>query len=575
MKDLNKIHRILTSIAIVATMSVATFVGCTKVDDTVGSNLIPDNQQMRAGFISLVGKAEKLDTTYERLGKFVETRLFQTDSVTSSNLGQGYIGAMYNDTLGVRKVGFLTQYLSFYDVDKDYFGYRPIFDSAQLVLSIDKYGLDTTSVQQFEIYEVINNEYLTQKPVQTGKTERDTIFYVGFNPEKVEYLNNQSVLSQEPIFTFELGGKKGPSTKAVTLKPTSKTEDFFLRLMLKKGKYAENYSIYKRDSLKQWFEEFKGLYIKPVTDPLSIGSGSVRGTIFSTQLNATSMMIYARNRMKEDPTLIQDTIGLKLSFYDQTYREHGNISINSIHHEYDKAATAEARVNVEDAKETNLNRPENPRLLIEGLGGVVSEIKFTQEFFKTMEREIEKANKATKQTFRTLAFNQALMEIHFPSGAYHWEDIDPMNPGNLIAEMNDAPERLGLYLNYKKLKAIPDYAYEYEKNYGIEIAYDGHINRSRGCYVMNITSYLQELWNNYLEQKEKTEGMDRNTSYSDIDWTKIEWDKIEERSIYLAPEAYDLFTSRFTVLQGSTTQMGVSVENTAPIKFDLAYNLIK
>ncbi|MFQ7386475.1 MAG: hypothetical protein ACLRM8_00980 [Alistipes sp.] len=30
-----------------------TFAGCTKVDDTLGSNLVPDNQQMKVGYTTL------------------------------------------------------------------------------------------------------------------------------------------------------------------------------------------------------------------------------------------------------------------------------------------------------------------------------------------------------------------------------------------------------------------------------------------------------------------------------------------------------------------------------------------
>ena len=52
-------------------------------------------------------------------------------------------------------------------------------------------------------------------------------------------------------------------------------------------------------------------------------------------------------------------------------------------------------------------------------------------------------------------------------------------------------------------------------------------------------------------------------------------DKIENRSVYLGPEAYSLFTPSFGVLQGAATDESDAVQNNAPIRFDVAYNMIK
>lgn len=68
--------------------------------------------------------------------------------------------------------------------------------------------------------------------------------------------------------------------------------------------------------------------------------------------------------------------------------------------------------------------------------------------------------------------------------------------------MNAFPSRLGLYTNFKTLTPISDYAYSYEQNYNTTLSYGGYINRSRGCYVMDITGYMQQLWNSYIKAKE-------------------------------------------------------------------------
>ena len=571
MKNFNKLSHALTVAFYIATVALATLTACTKVDDTIGSNLIPDNQQMRAGYIIL---PEKGDLSPK---KYVETRLFLTDSIISSNAVCGYMGSIYNDTLGSRTAGVMSQFVSYYRVDSGYFGYRPIFDSVQLKVAFESYDRDTTSQQEFEVYEIISNDYISKKPIAEGQTKADSAFYTGFTPESVPYLENKRIIGDKPLFTFKLGGENGPSIQAVTLTPTQEGLAYISRLMLQSGKYKGDYTIYEADNLGKWIEEFRGIYIKTKTDAKNLSGGTTRGGIYGTTIQSTGLQIFGRNRQKEDPTLIQDTIGLLLNFYDPYQTEHGNLSINTIRHDY-STATAQAKIDIENAREVKKGevdlRPETTNIYVEGMGGVVTEITFGEEFFRALELLIEEENKKVDQTFRTLAFNQALMKVYFPSGRYDWQDLDLGLQGGLIHQMNGAPDRLGLYSNYKTITGVADYAYIYEKNYQLTLPYDGHINRSHGCYTMNITSYIQQVWNNYLDQKEAA-GINRNASYSTIDWSKIKWKEIKKRSAYLAPEAYDLFTSSYTVLQGQAASPDGSIQNIAPIRFELAYNLIK
>ena len=569
-------HRaIMTLVWIVA--SVATLMSCQDVDDTIGANIIPENQQMRAGYLALP-RTEDLGAQRPTPRRYIETRLYQTDTILSSNVSSGYMGVMYNDTLGSRKAGFLSQYTSYYQIDSGYFGYRPIFDSAQLKIAINSYGKDTTSVQEFAIYEITTNDYLKQKPVVAGKSERDTTFYIGFDPEHVEYIGGRSILSEQPLFTFTLGGENGPVKEAVTLKPTAEGKAFVRRLMLLEGKYKGDYTIYKSENLEKFIEEFKGLYIKPMSDPQAIGTGSTRGTVYGTALKSSGMVIFGRNRLEEDPTLIKDTIGISLNFVDTYQSKWGNVSINSIDHDYSTATATEAAIDLSQAHETNPNRPEVTRIYVEGLGGIITEVTLGEEFFKELERTIEEENKRAGQEFRALAFNQALMTIYFPGGAYDWEQIDTPNASGLINAMNDAPERLGMYTDYKQMTGIPDYDYVLEQQYNYTLAYNGYINRSHGCYAMNVTGFVQDAWNHYLEAKVAA-GLEQDATWSEMEaagsWAKIEWTKIKDRSIYLGPEAYDMFTSKFTILQGQSASADGSIRNDAPIRLEMAYNLIK
>ena len=552
MKQFNNFRRKLLPVAALAAVIAAVFAGCTKVDDTLGGNLIPDNQQMKAGYVELRGdRGEGLNPK-----KYVETRLFQSDSLISSNISYGYFGTILNDTLGERKAGFLSQMINYYKVDEGYFGYEPIFDSAQIMLKITSIGRDSLTEQTFAVYEIISNDYIDKKPISAGKSQADTTFYINFNPQNPNGDGSAEKVYDEnkPLFTFKLGGEgTTPSTTtSITMTPTEEGRDYIKRLMLqKKGeKYYNDYSIYSPDSLEYWVKEFKGLYIAP--DPKTPITENGKGTIFATSLDYSGLAVFGRNRVKDDPTLIKDTIGMVYYFYESG-TEFGNVSVNTISHKYNDQV-----IDIDQAKESNTDRLPDPRVFVEGMGGVVTEMTFTPEFFAELENVIAEENEKEGKDFKTLAFSQAKMSVYFTESEYEWEELT-FGP-ELIAEMNAFPSRLGLYTNFKTLTPISDYAYSYEQNYNTTLSYGGYINRSRGCYVMDITGYMQQLWNSYIKAKEAAGGV-----IDDIDWTKV-----TNRTVYIGPEAYSLYSSSFGVLQGMTDPV-----NKAPIRFNLAYNLIK
>ena len=592
MKRFNNARRTLR-IALLALVGALTFGSCTKVDDTLGGNLIPDNQQMRAGYVTIDGRTKTIDRLNPR--KYVETRLFKTDSVISSNISYGYFGAQINDTLGERTAGFLTQMVSYYTVPEGYFGYMPIFDSAQILLSISSFGRDTLTEQHFAVYEILSNDYITKKE------KNDTTFYLNFTPDE------STVNTQKPLFRFTLGGEgKYPSTTtAVTMTPTDEGRDYIKRLMLQKEgeKYYNDYTIYTNDSLEYFLEEFPGLYIAPDPDPqyALTKQGSNTGTIYATSLEASGLSIYGRNRVEGDPSLIKDTVGMVFYFYD-SYAPHGNVSVNSIQHDYAQISVPEVAFEEKDAQEPEAGAEDTreavTQLRVEGLGGAITEMTFTHEFFARLEEVIAEENAKDGKNFRTLAFSQARMSIYFTGSSYNWSDLDP-NPGDgstgspllpLIEEMNAAPNRLGLYTNYKTLTPVSDYAYSYEQNYSTSLAYGGYVNRSRGCYVLNITGYLQQLWNSYIEVKEAAGAVypslpskdeQGNIQAEDLAafqagyeaWKKaVNWDAVANRTVYIGPEAYSLYSNSFGVFQGASTD---DETLDCPIRFDLAYNLIK
>lgn len=519
----NKFRRVFVATAVVVAAGLMSFAGCTTSDDTLGQGFLPDNQEMITGAMRL-----------DKAKRFFKTQLFQTDSIKASNIGYGYFGASRNDTTGLVASGFMSQYMSYYRVDSGYFGYRPIFDSAQIILTIKSFGADTLTPQIFNVYEITSSDYLSEK---------DTVFYLNFDP--TQYVSTEPLFS----FTFPNGTTTGPATKTVTMSPTAKGREFVNRLMISDGtkliQEGVGYSVYKDNPA--FVKAFKGIYIKPVnTDVIATGKGAV----FGAELAASGFAIYCRNRVQSDPTLIKDTVGAVYYFYDSTVTDAGNESVNVIHHDY-----TGSQITIADAVETNPNRPENTGIIVSGMGGVISELSFTQEFFDAIEAEIKTANTTNGKGFETLGVNRALLTIYFTGSDYDWNKIDQ---AMITSLMPVALPRLGSYTNYKKLTGIVDYDYYTEQTYDYTLAYGGYINRSQGCYTLDISGYIQQLWNSYREAK-KTAGE-----------RAVDLSKLKNPSIFLGPNAYNLYTSSFSKVQGMAGD-----GNNAPVKIDLTYTLIK
>ena len=128
-----------TILLLVIVVAILAFVGCSMTaDNTLGSNMMPEEQVMVMRHLKFkgnkivrlnvaTGENEVVDASLE--GKnFLETRLYRTDSLLSSNIGKGYMGVRRSDTLGLRTAGFASTILFMNAIDEENgFGYKPIF----------------------------------------------------------------------------------------------------------------------------------------------------------------------------------------------------------------------------------------------------------------------------------------------------------------------------------------------------------------------------------------------------------------------------------------------------------------
>lgn len=527
MKLYNRLSRIVASLGVVALLSALTFMGCTEVDDSLGSEFIPGNQQLKIGF--------------QHLGGCFETRLYRTDSIRTSNIEVGLLGTTRSDTFGLRSAGFYTQYTWGYCPDStDGFGHRPIFDSIMLGLVVADYGGDTTLVRRYEVYEVLDDSFLQEST--------DTVFYGNFSPGPY--------LSSEPLFTFDFPNQAEgiyTTSTAVRMHPTERGKALIRRMMLTEGEFEGN-NMEGFYSSEKWVEQFKGLYFKPQEAP----AADERGAIYSITLAESGLILYGRNRNETDPTLIQDTT-ISLYYFSDDNASAGGVSVNTLHHDYANSFF-EGKLFEESDEERSLTEC----CYVEGMGGIVTEITFTESLFEQLEEILATTLDEAGNRYKSLALNQAVLSIydyetplkhHEEEGLAPYWSIDWAGfvPGEeMIQRMDASMPRVGLYSSYKGLVGIADYAYVYEASLGA-LNFGGYLNRSRGCYTMDVSVHLQSLWNAYLKDAEAFMAEPAN------------------RAVYLAPEAYSINTFRTMSAQGMADYAGR--ENS--MKLEITYTLIK
>lgn len=556
---------------------VALFVvGCSAdVNSELGYDIIPDHQKMEMRHLTFKGgkvikfnsaASNENQSVYDsEEGHFFRTSLYHTDSLLSSNISYGYIGVEHSDTFGMRSSALASSIIFMNSVDKETgFGYKPIFDTLSLILTISDYGVDTLTPVKYQIFE------LTKPLIGSVVNAADTTAYTNCDV-------SQAYDESKPLFTFTFpdGKKTGPSTTSIDLTPVDmsrngQTWDFVRRLMLIPENYeTADWDGYARDvdSLysdeKCWQAAFHGIYIKPVLESVD---KSKHGAIYSFDLKSSGLQLQGRNRNPKDPTLIQDTIGANYYFYDESiypytddygqYHEGiegvENVSVNKVEHDYTGSLIGNYKIAAYDAsgnKLPNSARDEVDVCFVEGMAGVATELYFTDEFLAQIQKAYQ--NEEDGKKYRAIGVNQCRLYIYMKEASYVWAD-NMSNATVLTPLMDKYISRLGSYVGYSKLNCIADYDPVYETQAGTTLAYGGYLNRSRGCYEMDITGFMQRLCN-YVNSLEKLEDYDES---------------VVSRTIYIGPEAVSPFTLKHTELQGSSADK-------SPIHLEMTYTMIK
>lgn len=460
---------------------------CTKVDDRLGSSLLPQNQQMHI-------RVKTLDEGFK-------TYLYRDDSLPSSRLGYVFFGQEIdpNGVFGKRKNSFAVQFLpegnpsslSSSSVTYPSFGIDPILDSAYIVMTLyDAHG-DTEKEQTFDVYKMINGPVLLHK---------DSVYYTNF---PINYYK------AEKLFSFTHSDRKSLYAKLEIEEPAGRV-------------YLE--SIIKMD-MDDWKdsaafrEKYRGIYVTPS------GSSPKDAAVYGASLENAGLVLFSRLRDSLDLSAIHDTLVSTYTFYDQD--DYLNVSINMVDYDYTDSALGTLETQTNGFTDTLETSEVQRKVYLQPMGGVTGYLRFTDDLIDQI-RDLRNDDKE----YPDIVINQAMMYI----GLHDYMNPEPIGDVVSTAVLNAAMKRVGSYTSLRPLTVIPDYLYSYEAAMQAQtstadyvLPYNGFLNRSNDYYELDITSYVQQL---------AKENID-NPDYKYI-----------SPVIHLAPEAYGFFGFGESVLDG-------------------------
>jgi hypothetical protein len=133
--------------------------------------------------------------------------------------------------------------------------------------------------------------------------------------------------------------------------------------------------------------------------------------------------------------------------------------------------------------------------------------------------------------------------------------------------------RMGMYIDYgiynKQKVYTPIVDYNYIAESSILLSYDGYLNRSLGCYQMDISNYIQALMLAAVANTDADGKVDL-TKFAAGNTTDTSGDYVNMRRIYIGPDASQLYGMKRQALYGMYGD-GAKV----PIKLELTYTIVK
>lgn len=410
------------------------FASCTEVNDNLGVNIVPPGQQMEVSFASFE--------------EGIESYLTYTDSISTGNLDYAYFGQMTDPLYGSKtRASAMVQFA--YSIHSDTVAYddrESMPDSMALLLSMKTLGGDTLKEQTFDVYRL------------RKLLNRDSLYYNG-----IDY---KEWIDARPMFTCTFSGKPKGSSAFDTL--SLKVADGELAAEFMQELWDVDEECYDNDSL--FLSKFNGLCITPSgTSPEDAAIYGLNLQWDSSDGPLSYLILYGHDYPKgSDPSLVEDEIMRAYAITNNTTYSQQR-AVTAVEHDY-SATLFGANINYDVQPDEALQNPVSEGY-VQGALGVTTTLEFTDDFVSSL--------RALVPDGCNIFINQAMLYLDMADDDYTYYDY--------------APTRMGTYVDYAKIQAVPDYGYYYEENYDAELLYGGYLNRTFGRYEMNIALYLQQL----------------------------------------------------------------------------------
>lgn len=349
---------------------------------------------------------------------------------------QPFMGSYIDPIVGRTDVAVFTNFSPNGFEHSHYFGENPVIDSMRYAIAFSAALGDTTQTVTVDVYEVKEGIQFYQ----------DSAYFSNF--DMTPYIGT------EPLFSFE---HKGIGTAY------GKLPQEFAERMLDNTQSQEN--IYYADTA--FHRKFPGLYFK-FRQPATSGEGQM----LQFDLSQSAMFLFYHNTGPDG----LDTLQQRMWFFgDLTY---DYVSFSTVQHDYSFADPARGGVTTAEIGDTvNASK----YIYVQGLAGLMGALKVDETALDALKQ------KAVDLGYSHIALHRAELQVTMvDSGA---EQYDLSFPS------------LGIYYNMLKYQFLSEYnpILESITSSGYSSTLGGALNRSKGVYTFNLTSYMQSL----LTGKEK------------------------------------------------------------------------
>lgn len=361
----------------------------------------------------------------------VYTYVTRMDSLETSVAGyyNPLMGSYIDPLTGRTDVQIFTNFSPDGFKHSHYFGENPVIDSMRYAIAFGGTVGDTATEVTIDVFEVQGYQFI-----------RDSAYFSNFDMSP--YIGNT------PLFSFKQKG---------TGLATGKLPQEFAERMLDNTQSKDN--IYYNDTA--FHKKFPGLYFK-FREPVTSGEGLA----LQLDLSQSAMFLFYHNTGPDGP----DTLQQKMWFFGDLTYDH--IGFSTIQHDYSYADPAKGGVTAAEIGDTI--HPSR-YMYVQGLAGLMGALRVDEDHIARLK--------------------QRAVDLGYSHVALHRAELKVTMVDSGVEQYDKSFTSLGIYYNMLKYEFLTEYnpVLEGITGSGYESTLGGALNRSRGVYTFDITSYVQKL----------------------------------------------------------------------------------